>query len=158
MHQSSVEGVQGFGFHGSPVLTDSLGQKGNTLQESAIPHAPVELDVDDDSGSFLISRALGEQDPIEHELEALKILIAPSDQALGFIRPDLENEMSVAELLLDLDKEAKVTEESFEDFAGRLAHRSLGWGGNVDVNVQLFFVKLEPPFPFFFGAALGLMT
>ncbi len=156
--EASVVGVEGFGLDGASMFTDSFAQQGNALEKGPVPHATVELDIDNDPWGLLFRSALCQQDPVEQELEALQILIPASDQTLRILGPDLENEVPVTDLLLDLDKKTEVSEQDLKNFAGGLAHLSVSWGGGQRGKSQLFFVKLEPPFPFFLGLAFGAIT
>ena len=79
------------------------------------------LDVDDDTGCLAVLR---EQDAIGQELKALEGFVATADQALRFVGPDLEDQVSVTKLLLDFSNETEVAEEGVQNFAGCLVHGS----------------------------------
>jgi hypothetical protein len=124
--KASVIRVERFGLNGAAVLPDGVGQLEEAANKGVIPHRAVMLNVDDDTGRFLVmvTRALRNEDTVGEELKALEDLFPPPDQALRFVGPDLEDEVSVTELLLDLCDKTEESEDGVQNFAGLLVHGS----------------------------------
>ena len=74
---------------------------------------------------------LGDEKSVQQVLEALEGLVTASDEALGLIGPDLENQVAVTKLLLDFHDESEVPENGIQDFFGCLVHCSEGEEGLV---------------------------
>jgi len=119
--KTAVVGIEGLGLDRASVNFHRIGELLDPLEEYAITHRAMMLDIHDDAGRLVV---LGKEDAVDQELEALERLIPATNKALRFVGPDLEDQVSVTKLLLDFSNETEVAEEGVQNFAGCLVHGS----------------------------------
>jgi hypothetical protein len=81
----------------------------------------VVLHIHHDARSLVV---LGDEKAVHEELETLKRLLPTPDKTLGFISPDLEDQVPVTKLFLDFHDESEVPENRIQDFFRGLVHCS----------------------------------
>ena len=119
VNKAAVVGIQGLGLDRASVDLDGVGELLDPLEESCIAHGAVMLYIHNDAWGLVV---LGKEDSVHQELEALKSLVPAPDEALWFVSPDLEDEVSFPKLFLDFHEEAEFPENSLQDFFGRQVH------------------------------------
>ncbi len=103
MHDVTIVRIQRLCLQGSPGTLDRIRKMANFRNEDVVSHRSMMINIDNHARRFGIA---GLENAIKEELQVVQRLLAPTNEALGFVGENLENFMPFALLFFNFENKA----------------------------------------------------